>query len=165
MINHGVDVARGQYVVLTNPECFHKVDVLSGFDEEFAKHNGSVYVVCGCVSVDGYPENTPTFESFKYRELQWFQHTQHAPRDLCFCAAMAKSVFIHLGGFNEEFDKGVGRADVEFTQRVRGNLNIVRRDDLLVLHQNHPLSFPEARKDELVKNNYSCTTFKSRFKK
>lgn len=166
-INEGVDLAQGQYVIMTNPECMHRADVLGGLDQEFERSGDLAYVVCSCMSVNNYPEwkTKPAYEQFTYKDRQWYQHTNHANYQLNFCTALAKAEYIKFGGFNEEFDRGIGRADVEFIHAVgRAGLKIINRDDLLTLHLDHPESFPTARRKELVDLQYSIGTYKSRFK-
>ncbi len=49
LYNLGAQVSRGQFLVITNPECFHTKNILAGLSEEFhlGKDN---YIVCGTQS-------------------------------------------------------------------------------------------------------------------
>ena len=165
-INDGVDIAKGEYVIMTNPECMHYADVLKGFDEELAKGIAHPYIICGCMSVGCDVMKANTFEEYTYVANKWYQHSVHNPYHLNFCTLISKADYIRIEGFNEEFDKGIGRADVEFINLIgRSGFNIILRDDLLVLHQHHVESYPTERKHELVSINHSVTKGTSRFNK
>ena len=163
-MNDGVDSAQGEYIVLTNPECMPTVDILKGFDTEFAK-DANVYVVCACL-LGGPIKPLTSLSEFKVTigpKSRWYQHSIRANRFLNFCTAIRKDSYIASGGFNEEFDKGIGRADVYFTKTIKKHISkFVCRDDLLVMHISHSKSFTDKK---LVNINYGCKKFTSRFLK
>jgi len=68
--NAGVRSARGEYVVITNPECLHFTNVLAQLDVEFGHHPGA-YVVCACESIKGSGDFA-TPESFTYLHHMWY---------------------------------------------------------------------------------------------
>jgi hypothetical protein len=160
-INYGVDVAKGEFVILTSPECFHPVNILEGLDEEFGT-NKDVYVVCACLC-SGMRPDLEVVDHFDYPvpTAKWYQHSKYCNRGLNFCTAMSKAQYIKVQGFNEYFDAGVGRADVDFARRVSRAMTVVCRDDLWVIHIQHPVSF---NAKTLVSKNAMVKTFKSRFK-
>lgn len=124
--NYGVSQAEGQFVILTNPECLHSVDVLKGFDEEFAR-NEDCYVVCGCQAL----KQNGSFD-------MWYQHSSHRNVCLHFCTALSRTLFKLLEGFPVEFDGGYCFDDDAFREKVkRAGIPFVLRDDLLVTHQWH----------------------------
>lgn len=163
-MNYGVEMAQGKFIVITNPECFHIVDILSGFDNEFAK-NENVYVVAACQNVVGYPKGISDFSDFKYSGRGWYQHSGGKNnRCLNWCTAISKENYIKVGGFNEEYDKGLGRADVSFAQMVKRKIPFVIRDDIICLHQSHGREHQKPNHSQLVRHNYSCKVFTSRFR-
>jgi len=128
--NVGVKNSTGDFIVLSSPECIHKVDILSGLDSEF-NIDKNVYVVCACESIhqDG---------SFD----QWYQHSTYNNRQLHFCTALSRQNYDTLKGFDEDYIYGIAYEDDEWLARVRkGNLKIVLRDDLLVSHLEHSRSY------------------------
>lgn len=130
-LNYGVSQARGSFIILTNPECLHEVNILAGLDEEFTK-NEDCYVVCACraVKADG-------------RFDMWYQHSLHRNVCLHFCTAISRVLFKLLQGFPTEFDGGYCFDDDAFRERVKeAGIPFVLRDDLLVTHQWHSKERP-----------------------
>jgi len=126
LFNLGAKQAQGEFLILSNPECRHVVDVLSGLDEEF-EYDKDCYVVCACraLNEDG---------SF-YR---WYQHSEHRNACYHFCSAISQENYWRIGGFDERFKDGYGYDDNAFRDRVaRGGVPFVVRDDLVVEHQWH----------------------------
>ena len=164
-MNYGVDIANGQYIILTNPECMHSVDILKGFDEEFGK-NPNVYIVASCLNIVKCTKEIENFSDFKYAAREWYQLSggKHN-RCLNWCTSLSKVNYMDIGGFNEEYDKGLGRADVVFAKMVQQKLPFVLRDDLISWHQSHGREHQKPNHSKLVSNNYTCRIFTSRFKK
>lgn len=158
--NRGVAISRGEFIVITNPEIFHEVDILAGLDNEFDKDNGC-YVICSCRSVI-YDRNK--FESYRdyknYRlnpEFQfcesWYQHSLYRNEMFHFCSAMSKKTYLKIGGFDERFRNGIGFEDNNFIHRVKVNsVPIILRDDLITLHIEHDKSYI-AGHEELIEIN------------
>jgi len=158
-------MAEGEFVIMTNPECAHVTDILSGFDEELAK-NKNVYVVAACANGGVQTKVPDSFEGFTYAQSKWYQHSVHYNRCLNWCTVLSKENYIKVGGFNEEFDNGLGRADVQFAKMVRKAVPFVLRDDLICVHQAHSREHQfTAERRQLISNNHSCKIFRSRFKK
>lgn len=163
-MNYGVAIAQGKFIIITNPECFHVENVLKGLDEEFAKDQ-NVYVNCACINTFQIQGGLDTLKDFVFKQGpkdSWYQHSVVHNRALNFCTAISKEKYIEVMGFNELFDKGLGRADVEFVSRVRRVCKLVYRDDLLTAHIAHGKTM--GRKD-LINYNAGVKTFKSRFQK
>lgn len=134
--NEAVRVAKGSFLIITNPECFHKSNILNGLDHSFEKDN-DIYVVCACQSVNANL-NIKKFEDLKYTFHMWYQHSQHRNVMYHFCTAMSKENYEKLGGFDEEFGQGISCEDIDFIERIKkSSMKIVVRDDLLVYHINH----------------------------
>lgn len=137
--NLAVQKASGNFIVLSNPECAHKRNVLKGFDEEFSK-DPDVYVVCSCASLD----SDGNFS-------EWYQHSKKNNRKLHFCSAISRDNFLRSGGFNEDYIFGIAFEDNEWLKRVeKYGYRIVLRDDLVVCHLDHSRVYLN---DNLVRKN------------
>jgi len=118
--------ARGEYLIITNPECLHENNILIGLDKAF-NYDSEQYVVCACRIPTG----------------QWYQHSIYRSAKVHFCSALAKRTYIRVGGFDEEYIKGVCFEDDDFRNTlILNNVLITERDDLVVMHQNHGKSKP-----------------------
>lgn len=138
LFNAGVAEATGTFIVLTSPEIFHNVDILSGFDDEFAR-NHNAYIVCACQELVNYCRaRIERIEDMGGHRRRWFQHSRHRPANYHWCSALSKENFLSIGGFDEEFAPGYCFDDDSWRQRVvEFGLPVVIRDNLLVLHQQH----------------------------
>ncbi len=137
LFNEAAKASRGKFLVLTNPECFHEVDILTGYDGVF-DFNDDVYIISGCKNVGSYPRRVDKFENFDYVKISWYQHSEERNSGLHFCSGMSRFNFDIIGGFDEGFSKGVDFDDTDFRERVReSRISIMTRDDLVVAHQKH----------------------------
>lgn len=144
MFNAGVMYAQGEYVVLTSPECFHMVDILKGFDKELDK-NPDAYIVPACYNTDD-TKTVAKFAEFKPLRKIWLQHSKHLNRGLYWCAVLSKAQYSVVGGIDEEYAEGFGREDIDFVRTLKAkSVKIITRDDLLVVHQNHPDCSPQKK--------------------
>lgn len=136
------DIAKGEYIILSNPENMLINDVLSGFEEEIVV-DSSRYVVPACMHLAGILHSKlSSFEDYKFKgEGKWIQHTIKHPKCkfLNHCTCIKRENYLKIGGFgalNGDFSRrGV---DVIFIENVRRNFPVVGRDDLLVAHITHP---------------------------
>ena len=132
--NIGAEHARGEFLILTNPESMHTVNVLQGLDEEFAKSKDN-YVVCSCLSVD-----MDDMLSDKSNDIDglWYQHSVHRNTGCHFCSAISKDNYLQAGGFSNEFSEGIGFDDDDFRNKVQHTgIQFIYRDDLITLHLSH----------------------------
>jgi len=136
--------ARGEYLLITNPEGLHKADILTGLDEEFSK-NPNAYVICSCQAVGPVTFTDPgDFSSLHYETIKvdgsvWLQHSKYHHHMLNYCTVISARNYDKLHGFGMEFCAGYAFGDNDFRDRVIiEGLDIVNRDDLLTLHQCHP---------------------------
>jgi len=136
--NIGVKKAIGEFIILSNPECVHRTNILAGFDAEFEK-NKDVYIVCACDAIN--PDG-----SF----VRWLQHSTHINRGLHFCSAISKDNYLKNNGFDEDFVLGLFYEDNDWKERVEKTTRIITRDDLLVSHMEHPKNY--IRQDLIDKN-------------
>lgn len=119
--------SAGEYLLITNPECLHETNILAGLDLAFG-YDPNQYVVCACRIPTG----------------QWYQHSVHRPVKVHFCSSLLKSTYISIGGFDEEYIKGVCFEDDDFRNTlINNNILITERDDLVVMHQQHSKSKPQ----------------------
>ncbi len=137
IFNMGADHAKGDFLVLTNPECFHQTNVLGQFDKILARDPG-VYIVAACYNTDDN-KLVRKFADFKPRMGIWLQHSKHLNRGLHWCSVLAKPLFRKVEGFDEGYAEGFGREDVDFarTVKVKG-IKVNAQDSIVVVHMNHP---------------------------
>lgn len=142
LYNLGATISRGQFLVITNPECFHIKNVLGGLSDEFHLDKDG-YVVCGAQSWKGCSKGIETVEEFNGTFHRWFQHSKHWNRLFHFCSAMSKETYDFIGGFDERFGEGYGYEDDDFRDRiVEAGIKIIMKDDLVVVHQEHEKIHP-----------------------
>lgn len=137
LYNTAAECARGKYLIITNPECMHKVNILKALVGEFAK-NSSAYVICGC---QNWRVDTPRidyFLDFRGSFIRWFQHSSKWNTLYHWCSAMSKETYAEVGGFDDEFGAGYAFEDADFRDRtIDAGVPFILRDDLLVYHQRH----------------------------
>jgi hypothetical protein len=145
LFNLGAKGSLGAYLIVTNPECCHMVDILKGLDGEFEK-NPLAYVVCSCLAVQLKTPRT-NFEPCKikmedFTSVQWYQHTKHRNCSWHFCSCISKDTYFKFGGFDEQYAKGIAYDDVDFINTVRKSGSpVIPRDDLLTYHIAHDISY------------------------
>jgi hypothetical protein len=67
----------------------------------------------------------------------WYQHPIHKPSDLHFLSVICAKDFWKLGGFDTRFRSGGGFEDLEFRDRCRATLRLIRLDELSAIHFDH----------------------------
>lgn len=149
--NIGFNAAKGEKIIIQNPECFHYGNILN-FTENNLLQN--TYISFGCFSLDKTSTNNinEIFAEKKIGEViqknndfakndgdaGWYNHSIYRPRAYHFCTAITKKDLQSLGGFDELFALGNAYDDDEFLSRIKKkNLEIHFIDNELVLHQNH----------------------------
>ncbi|WP_288790684.1 glycosyltransferase [uncultured Elizabethkingia sp.] len=148
--NIGFKEAKGDKIIIQNPECFHFDDILSCVSNNLQQ---GTYLSFGCFSIDKrstdedklfwnreYIEDTIAKNNYIVKEdggLGWYNHSIYRPEAYHFCTAIIKNDLNKLQGFDERFALGIAYDDDEFIQRVRRRLQIVFVDKCRVLHQNH----------------------------
>jgi len=148
--NKGFDAAKGEIVIIQNPECCHVGDVLSLANNTKANQ----YLNFHAYSLSEEETELLTKESlvdisslpFKLKDIGmgregnsgYYNHHQFRPVGFHFCSAITKEDLNDLGGFDERYAKGTGYDDNEFLQRIlKKKMNFVFITNPLVLHQNH----------------------------
>ncbi|MHA7823821.1 glycosyltransferase family 2 protein [Chryseobacterium arthrosphaerae] len=150
--NIGFREAKGDIVILQNPECLHYGDVLKYTQKHI---NDSNYISFSCFSLG--IESTDNLHTLlespeKLKKLMadnnvgyigdgldcWYNHSVTNPKGYHFCSAITKKNLYDLGGFDERFARGIAFDDNEFLHRVKlKGLQIEIIDQPIVLHQNH----------------------------
>ncbi|MGL6039432.1 MAG: glycosyltransferase family 2 protein [Soonwooa sp.] len=148
--NIGIRAAKGDKIILQNPECYHYGDILLKTEEELTDKD---YLSFACFSLDKYTTDNfgEVFNSEYFKNLiiqhnnaptadgdaGWYNHSKLRPHAYHFCTAITKKNINKLGGFDERFALGIAYDDDELIQRVKKIVKIKFLDDVIVLHQNH----------------------------
>lgn len=149
--NIGIALARGEKIILQNPECYHFNNIL-GYVASELKSNS--YLSFGCFSLD--KENTDDDVLFNDRSninalinksshivksdgaLGWYNHSKFRPASYHFCTAIMTADLVDLGGFDPRYAFGHGYDDDDLIYRIKlKGLKVKHVDNLIVLHQNH----------------------------
>ncbi|WP_291103372.1 MULTISPECIES: glycosyltransferase family 2 protein [unclassified Flavobacterium] len=149
--NRGFEAAKGDKIILQNPECYHFDNILQYVDTHL---NANEYLSFGCYSLD--KKNTDDDLLFFERDhvasliennahivqtdggLGWYNHSRYRPSSYHFCTAMMTSDLVDLGGFDPRYALGHGYDDDEFVFRVQQKrMHIQFLDTIKVIHQNH----------------------------
>lgn len=146
-LNIAANRATGTYLILSNPECIHAVDLLAGLDDLYT-HDSSGYVVCGCKNVTCHNSSTDYTEVVVVdnpHPALWLQHSVHNNRRLHFTSSITKDLYLSIGGFCEDYAAGIGYEDDDLLKKIDGApVSIYTRDDLLVLHQDHSRAYQDS---------------------
>jgi len=151
--NHGVKCCNGKFIILTNPEIFHRSNILGGLDIEFDK-NCTAYVICSCQSANNSNKDAKSFDEFTYSSNEWYQHSYFNNRRLHFCSAIMKSMFVDIGMFDEKYFGGIAFDDDDLRENIiNNNIHVVLKDELVTVHIEHSRSYQTSQM-HLVKKNY-----------
>ncbi len=150
--NIGFKAAKGEIVLIQNPECLHYGDILGHVVENLKPND---YISFACYSLDkettdglnqtnvAQIDSTISVEFHPRKvgfdgDLGWYNHSSIYPRGFHWGAAIYRTDLIQLKGFDERFALGIACDDCEFLFRVRQKgMNFKIVDFPFVLHQNH----------------------------
>ncbi len=150
--NIGFSEAKGEKIIIQNPECLHYGNILKYTDEHLSSN---IYLSFACYSldeeptenIDNYIENPQKIEKLIQENNEankldgtnsWYNHSKIRPAGYHFCTAIMKEDLEDLGGFDEKYALGVAFDDDEFLFRIKlKKMKIQFVDQELVLHQNH----------------------------
>ncbi len=149
--NIGFSAAKGDIIIIQNPECTHYGDILKFVNEQLKKND---YFSFGAYSLDkattdainntnaGFLESLaiPFFDKpiSQDGEAGWYNHSLHRPKGFHWCTAIFKSDLDALGGFDERYALGVAFDDNELLARIqKKGMNYKIINEPFVLHQNH----------------------------
>lgn len=129
--NVGVTMARGDIIILTNPETVHLTHILSYLDTcDFTNK----YYVMDCANINII--DTP--KGIQYELLEWYQSPQ-INRQYHFCGAISKDNYYKAGGFPLILTGGIAYEDDFFLARVKqAGVEVISVHDQCVGHINHP---------------------------
>ena len=150
--NIGFRAAKGDKIIIQNPECLHFGNILDYTDDHLNENN---YLSFACYSLD--KESTENLEYLLQKPDQildiirkndhaveddgdagWYNHSLHRHEAYHFCTAISRNVLLNkLKGFDERFALGIAFDDNEFVERVKKHLEIDFVDQEIILHQNH----------------------------
>lgn len=165
--NIGFKLAKGDKIIIQNPECLHHNDIIKYTSENLGSNE---YLSFGCYSLDKYTtDNLDEILIQKNKltnivqqgplntksdgDLGWYNHSLHRPVAYHFCTAITKDKLNYLGGFDERLSLGIAYDDDDLLKRVKGVLEVVFVDNHIVLHQNHYSSKSTSYQNRLNKYN------------
>ena len=157
--NLGIKEAKGDTIVLQNPECFHLGDILESAtnitDHQYftyhayslSKEDTEKMDQIDPVAINNFKKSLNA-SSLPFDILNrgmyneggsgYYDHYQFRPVGYHFCAITKKENMEDLGGFDERYATGCGFDDNELLERVkRMGLKICFIPYPMVLHQNH----------------------------
>lgn len=111
--NYGVQHAWGDVLILSCPEIYHTEDIISYLKGKDLKNS---YYVFDCAAVQYVSDNT---NGINVRFIRWYQHHEYCDRGLNFLSVISKENYERIGGFDEEYAKGLGYEDNNFLARVK----------------------------------------------
>lgn len=136
LFNMAAAAAEGDYLIITNPECYHVSNVLGWYDKVFT-HDPDGYAVAACDNVKGVGrvnKYQPVLGAIKAT----FQHSTQHNVMYHYCSAMSRDSWHDLGGFDERFGAGYACEDDDFRDRIWcGGWTVYLDDTVRVLHQEH----------------------------
>jgi hypothetical protein len=172
--NKGFARAKGDIIIIQNPECYHVGDLL-GF--VLLNLNENLYFSFSCFSTNTEEFNMELLESnniFKkindknflerngkssyLNNLNWFNHPIIRPKGFHWCSAIYKNKLKKIGGFDERFKDGYCFDDNELLLSIRYklklNVKIIPPKFGFVVHQYHSRSIYNIKNlGELYKKN------------
>lgn|SRR4030065_1527726 len=134
--NVGFKEAKGDIIIIQNPECEHVGNILEHAEQNVADSN---YISYGCYSLPENGDKTIIDRSVTIEgQLGWYNHSIYRPTNYHFCSAITKKNLEELGGFDERFANGIDYDDNEFLTRIkRKKLSIQLVNSPFVFHQYH----------------------------
>jgi GT2 family glycosyltransferase len=154
--NMAIKEAKGEFIILQNPECMHVGDIL--LDVSYCL-NPKLYITYGCYSINQDTTNSLgtlnlesetlyddtmklisplTTASVIVGENSWYNHSLYRPNAYHFISAINKVNITDLGGFDERYAMGIGFDDDELLWRIKlKGLSVLIQDSPMGIHQWH----------------------------
>jgi len=130
-LNRGVEFARGDVIVITNPEVVHRTPVLEAMREQLEELGSSGYVLAAAWC----PERGEWHCHSSCRSARDQGVPQPAGSGLHFCAMLRRELFDRAGGFDEDYRAGRAFEDNDWVMRLYvAGARFCLRDDLVVHH-------------------------------
>jgi glycosyltransferase involved in cell wall biosynthesis len=154
--NTGFRAAAGDVILINSSECMHVGNVIGYINDNFKEDSYMAFsTLMGAKDMDIEDFNTGNPDSFlaqsKLYKTWWSVHSK-VGNYIPYCAAINKKNMDILGGYDEQFVKGIGYDDYDFTHRVR-NLGLKMQciDSPFVFHQWHkPTDYPNTTNLDLL---------------
>lgn len=160
--NIGFSKAKGDIIIIQNPECIHIGNILSYIKKLKA---GNLFSFAA-YSLD-YHLEYKKYNPVKLKKLimgepqqiqndhhGWYNHSVYRPEALHFCNAICREDLEKIGGFDERFSGGICFDDNDMITRIRrAGMKIQIIDAPFVIHQKHERT-DYIRKWNLRMNNY-----------
>jgi glycosyltransferase involved in cell wall biosynthesis len=142
--NMGFREAKGDIVVIQNPECYHVGDVLA-YVEDNIQPNDYISFECYAINKKETEEfhqgKFPVLNNWKFRRPEnngWYNHKTLVPVGYHFCSAIRRNYLNAIGGFDERYAHGVAFDDNAFIRTIkRWELNVRIVNPPYVIHQFH----------------------------
>ena len=158
--NFGLSQARGEWVIIQNPEVCHIGDICNFVATRADQAMYYAFQVFSAASpkesdlVTSHVTDAAWIWSQLGRHIrgQWYCHHQHRPKAYHFCTAIHASKLRLVGGFNPQFQNGIDYDDDELLARIERVCPVVFVNDprLFAIHLWHP-SFAYQGDKEVVK--------------
>jgi GT2 family glycosyltransferase/flagellar motility protein MotE (MotC chaperone) len=150
--NYAIRQAKGDTIILQNPECFHAGPVLRHVMEHL---RSGVYLAYSCYALNETETQSLQGDAAQVQaqaaaitlhdrqpvELGgegWYNHSRIWPNAHHFCSAITRQDLEMLGGFDERYATGFAYDDVELVHRIRmSGMEVRHVDTPFVFHQNH----------------------------
>lgn len=144
--NIGFSHAKGDIILMQNPECIHIGDILNftkGLKRNqvfsFAAYSLDIHLQYNKydpASLRKYIMTQP--QRIQVAHHGWYNHSIHRPEALHFCNAIHRKDLEQIGGFDERFANGIGFDDNDLVRRIRkSGMDLKIIDDPFVIHQKH----------------------------
>jgi GT2 family glycosyltransferase len=149
--NIGFAQAKGDIIVIQNPECLHVHDVLTYINENV---NDSNYISISAYGLD--PGITKVISEYRkeyildlFKSLPqrpytggsspgWYNHSKYRAVAYHFCSAITRANMVKINGFDERYGPGIAYDDDEIVVRIRRlGLKVIIEDNISVMHQYH----------------------------
>jgi len=119
-INYGVSQSTGEIIILTCPEIYHLDETLSGIHDELLKNDHAMASPMGRDDHHGAALEYIKNHGGKF-DREFLHRCSRLNDRLPFCMGMKKHWFEKIGGYNEQYDNGIGYEDAEFINRAISN--------------------------------------------
>jgi len=155
--NIGFSYAKGDTVLLQNPECFHMGQVL----QKASTISDNDYLVFSCYNIDKQLSEKIRNENVKEidfsainqsinpivnrpvshcEETAWYNHPIYRDTKMHFACAIKKKDLDDLGGFDENYSFAVAYDDNDLVKRILNKkMNVQYSNVPIVIHQWHGL--------------------------
>lgn len=151
--NKSVELSTNDVIIIQNPECYHKTNVVSTLTKlkEFEYISMSCYSLSDKITPDSniiYDNRSASFDG----DNAWYNHSIYRPKHYHFCAMLNKIDFYNIGGFDVRLQNGIGYDDDMLIYRLnKNNVRLIIDDSQIVYHQYHTVS--NNQNQELINTN------------